>query len=131
MDIMIISVSTYAYIQRGGCAKAVAVNLVAAAVHPSAYDNRHTRTCPKINVQLCKRNKSPFKEGRDIRWRFTITVRLTYIIGDKQFSLISRRRFDYILVKLIDFNICFVAITMCVAICIHISLLKFETAKRC
>ena len=41
-DIMIISVSTYAYIHIGGCAKAVAVNLVAAAVHPSAYDNRHT-----------------------------------------------------------------------------------------
>ena len=67
VDIMIISVSTYAYIQRGGCSKAVAVNLVAAAVHPSAYDNRHTRSCPKINVQLCKRNESPVKEGRDIR----------------------------------------------------------------
>ena len=66
-DIIIISVSTYVYIQSGGYAKAVAVNLVAAAVHPSAYDNRHTRTCPKINVQLCKRNESPVKEGRDIR----------------------------------------------------------------
>ena len=67
MDIMIISVSTYAYIQRerGECAKSVAVNLVAAAVHPSAYDNRHTRTCPKINVQLCKRNESLLKEGND------------------------------------------------------------------
>ena len=66
IDIMIISVSTYAYIQRGECAKAMAVNLVAAAVHPSAYDNRHTRSCPKINVQLCKRNESPLKEGNDI-----------------------------------------------------------------
>ena len=42
-DIIIISVSTYVYIQSGGYTKAVAVKLVAAAVHPSAYDNRHNK----------------------------------------------------------------------------------------
>ena len=36
----------------------MAVNLVIVAVHPSAYDNRRTRSCPKINAQLCKRNES-------------------------------------------------------------------------
>ncbi len=75
-DIIIISVSTYAYIQSGGYAKAVAVNLVAAAVHPSAYDNRHTRTCPKINVQLCKRNESPFEADHDIAHTFTPVPRI-------------------------------------------------------
>ena len=66
--------TTYAYIYRGECAKAVAVNLVAAAVHPSAYDNRHTRSCPKINVQLCKRNESLLKEGNVIWSSFTQCV---------------------------------------------------------
>ena len=66
--------STNAYIHRSECAKAVAVNLVAAAVHPFAYDNRHTRSCPKINVQLCKRNESLLKEGNDIWSSFTQCV---------------------------------------------------------
>ena len=35
-------------------------------VHPSAYDNRRTRSCPKINVQLCKRNESLLIERNDI-----------------------------------------------------------------
>ena len=68
--------TTNAYIHRGECAKAVAVNLVAAAVHPSAYDNRRTRSCPKINVQLCKRNESPFKADHDIAHTFTPIPRI-------------------------------------------------------
>ena len=40
-------------------------------MHPSAYDNRHTRSCPKINVQLCKRNESLLKEGNDNWTSFT------------------------------------------------------------
>ena len=70
--------TTNAYIQRGECTKAVAVNLVAAAVHPSAYDNRHTRSCPKINVQLCKRNESLLKEGNDISSSFIQWVILIF-----------------------------------------------------
>ena len=45
----------------------MAVNLVIVAVHPSAYDNRRTRSCPKINVQLCIRNESLLIEHNDVR----------------------------------------------------------------
>ena len=70
---MIISVSTYKRIQRGKCSKAMAVNLVIVAVHPSAYDNRRTRSCPKINVQLCIRNESLLIEHNDVRKKVFFT----------------------------------------------------------
>lgn len=47
------------------------VETAAIAVHPSGYYNRQTRSCPKINVQLCKRNESPFKADHDIAHSFT------------------------------------------------------------